>query len=182
VNIPKKKWLRFIKENLLIKGTTQNSYYCIVDAGHRGMVGSAVVRKLRQEGFENLVLRTSAELDLTHQQSVADFFAQEKPAYVFLAAARVGGISANNTFRGEFLYENLMIQSNVIHQSYLNGVTKLMFFGSSCIYPKYAEQPLKEESLLTGTLEYTNEPYAIAKISGICVRHIATNMAVTTFL
>jgi len=136
-------------------------------AGHRGMVGSAVVRKLRQEGFENLVLRTSAELDLTHQQSVADFFAQEKPAYVFLAAARVGGISANNTFRGEFLYENLMIQSNVIHQSYLNGVTKLMFFGSSCIYPKYAEQPLKEESLLTGTLEYTNEPYAIAKISGI---------------
>jgi GDP-L-fucose synthase len=136
-------------------------------AGHRGMVGSAVTRKLRQEGFENLVLRTSAELNLTHQQAVADFFAKEKPDYVFLAAARVGGISANNTFRAEFLYENLMIQNNVIHQSYLNGVKKLMFFGSSCIYPKYAEQPLKEESLLTGTLEYTNEPYAIAKISGI---------------
>ncbi|MEN7548138.1 GDP-L-fucose synthase [Rapidithrix thailandica] len=136
-------------------------------AGHRGMVGSAIARKLQKEGYENLVLRTSKELDLRKQQAVTDFFAQEKPDYVFLAAAKVGGIQANNTYRAEFLYDNLMIQNNVIHQSYLNGVKKLLFLGSSCIYPKLAPQPLKEEYLLTGLLEPTNEPYAIAKIAGI---------------
>lgn len=136
-------------------------------AGHRGMVGSAVYRKLVKEGFQNIVVKTSKELNLTQQQDVALFFEQEKPAYVFLAAAKVGGIQANNTYRGQFLYENLMIQSNVIHQSYMHGVKKLVFFGSSCIYPKLAPQPLIEESLLTGELEPTNEPYAIAKISGI---------------
>ncbi|MCM5527620.1 GDP-L-fucose synthase [Parasegetibacter sp. NRK P23] len=136
-------------------------------AGHRGMVGSAIFRKLTAEGFSNIVTRTSAELDLRNQQSVADFFAEEKPAYVFLAAAKVGGIMANNIYRGEFLYENLMIQNNVIHSAYVNKVTKLMFLGSSCIYPKLAPQPLKEEYLLTGELEPTNEPYAIAKIAGI---------------
>ncbi len=136
-------------------------------AGHRGMVGSAIHRKLQQEGFTNFVLRTSAELDLRSQQAVADFFAAEKPEYVFLAAAKVGGILANNTYRGEFLYDNLMIQNNVIHSAYTNGVKKLMFLGSSCIYPKMAPQPLKEEYLLTGELEPTNEPYAIAKIAGI---------------
>lgn len=136
-------------------------------AGHRGMVGSAILRKLTAEGFFNIVTRTSAELDLRNQQAVADFFAEEKPAYVFLAAAKVGGIMANNIYRGEFLYENLMIQNNVIHSAYVNGVTKLMFLGSSCIYPKLAPQPLKEEYLLTGELEPTNEPYAIAKIAGI---------------
>jgi GDP-L-fucose synthase len=136
-------------------------------AGHRGMVGSAILRKLQAEGFENFVLRTSQELDLRNQQAVADFFAQEKPAYVFLAAARVGGIIANNTYRAEFIYENLMMQSNVMHQSYVHEAKKLMFLGSSCIYPKLAPQPLKEESLLSGYLEYTNEPYAIAKIAGI---------------
>ena len=136
-------------------------------AGHRGMVGSAIHRKLQQEGFTNFVLRTSAELDLRSQQAVADFFVAEKPEYVFLAAAKVGGILANNTYRGEFLYDNLMIQNNVIHSAYTNGVKKLMFLGSSCIYPKMAPQPLKEEYLLTGELEPTNEPYAIAKIAGI---------------
>lgn len=136
-------------------------------AGHRGMVGSAVYRKLVKEGFQNLIVRTSSEINLTQQQEVAEFFEKEKPDYVFLAAAKVGGIQANNTFRGQFLYENLMIQSNVIHQSYVHGVKKLVFFGSSCIYPKLAPQPLVEESLLTGELEPTNEPYAIAKISGI---------------
>jgi len=136
-------------------------------AGHRGMVGSAVYRKLEKEGFTNLLVRTSKELNLTNQVEVATFFAQEKPDYVFMAAAKVGGISANNTYRAEFIYENMMIQNNVIHQSYLNQVKKLVFFGSSCIYPKLAPQPLKEESLLTGLLEPTNEPYAIAKISGI---------------
>lgn len=136
-------------------------------AGHRGMVGSAIVRRLQAEGFNNLVLRTSAELDLTQQQAVADFFAAEKPDYVFMAAAKVGGIVANNTYRAQFIYENLMIQNNVIHQSYLHGVKKLLFLGSSCIYPKLAPQPLKEEYLLTGLLEPTNEPYAIAKIAGI---------------
>lgn len=136
-------------------------------AGHRGMVGSAITRKLQQEGFTNLVLKTSAELDLRNQQAVEDFFAVEKPDYVFLAAAKVGGIMANNIYRADFLYENLMIQSNVIHAAYLNGVKKLMFLGSSCIYPKMAPQPLKEEYLLTGLLEPTNEPYAIAKIAGI---------------
>ncbi len=136
-------------------------------AGHRGMVGSAVVRRLQKEGFENLVLRTSKELDLRNQQAVEGFFALEKPDYVFLAAAKVGGILANNTYRAEFIYDNLMIQNNVIHQAWKNEVTKLMFLGSSCIYPKMAPQPLKEEYLLTGLLEPTNEPYAIAKIAGI---------------
>lgn len=136
-------------------------------AGHRGMVGSAIYRRLQQEGYENLITRTSAELDLRNQQAVADFFTQNKPEYVFLAAAKVGGIVANNTYRADFLYENLAIQNNVIHQSYLNGVKKLLFLGSSCIYPKMAPQPLKEEYLLTGLLEPTNEPYAIAKIAGI---------------
>ena len=136
-------------------------------AGHRGMVGSAMYRKLVSEGFSNIIYKTSAELNLTSQEQVAIFFEREKPEYVFLAAAKVGGIAANNTFRADFLYENLMIQNNVIHQSYLNKVKKLLFFGSSCIYPKLAPQPLQEESLLTGLLEPTNEPYAIAKISGI---------------
>jgi GDP-L-fucose synthase len=131
------------------------------------MVGSAILRKLEKEGFTNIVTRVSKELDLRSQQQVADFFAAEKPDYVFLAAAKVGGIVANNTYRGEFLYDNLMIQNNIIHNSYLNGVKKLMFLGSSCIYPKFAPQPLKEEYLLTGLLEATNEPYAIAKIAGI---------------
>jgi len=136
-------------------------------AGHRGMVGSAILRKLEKEGFTNFVLRTSAELDLRNQQAVKDFFAAEKPAYVFMAAAKVGGIMANNTYRAEFLYDNLLIQNNIIHESYVNDVTKLLFLGSSCIYPKLAPQPLKEEYLLTGLLEHTNEPYAIAKIAGI---------------
>jgi GDP-L-fucose synthase len=131
------------------------------------MVGSALVRRLTQEGFTNLVTRTSSELDLRSQQAVADFFAQEKPDYVILAAAKVGGINANNIYRAEFLYDNLMIESNVIHQAYLNDVQKLLFLGSSCIYPKFAPQPLKEDALLTGELESTNEPYAIAKIAGI---------------
>jgi GDP-L-fucose synthase len=136
-------------------------------AGHRGMVGSAIVRKLKAQGFNHIITRTSAELNLTNQQAVAEFFADEKPDYVILAAAKVGGILANNTYRGQFIYENLMIQNNVIHQSYVNGVKKLLFLGSSCIYPKMAPQPLKEDYLLTGTLEATNEPYAIAKIAGI---------------
>jgi len=136
-------------------------------AGHRGMVGSAIHRKLLKEGFTNFVTRTSDTLDLRNQQAVADFFEEEKPDYVFLAAAKVGGIVANNTYRADFLYENLQIQNNVIHSSYLNSVKKLLFLGSSCIYPKMAPQPLKEEYLLTGLLEPTNEPYAIAKIAGI---------------
>lgn len=136
-------------------------------AGHRGMVGSAIHRKLQKEGFTNIITRVSTELDLRNQNDVAQFFEQEKPDYVFLAAAKVGGIIANNTYRADFLYENLQIQNNVIHSSYLNGVKKLMFLGSSCIYPKLAPQPLKEEYLLTGLLEPTNEPYAIAKIAGI---------------
>jgi GDP-L-fucose synthase len=136
-------------------------------AGHRGMVGSAIMRKLQKEGFSNLVVRTSKELDLRNQVAVANFFETEKPEYVFMAAAKVGGIVANNTYRADVIYENLMIQNNVIHQSYINGVKKLMFLGSSCIYPKLAPQPLKEEYLLTGVLEATNEPYAIAKIAGI---------------
>lgn len=136
-------------------------------AGHRGMVGSAIFRKLKSEGYTNLLVKTSAELDLRNQQDVADFFAQEKPEFVFLAAAKVGGILANSTYKADFIYENLAIQMNVIHQSYVHGVKKLMFLGSSCIYPKMAPQPLKEEYLLTGLLEPTNEPYAIAKIAGI---------------
>ena len=136
-------------------------------AGHRGMVGSAIVRKLQAEGHTSIVTRTSKELNLIDQQAVRDFFAQEKPAYVYLAAAKVGGIHANNVYRAQFLYENLMIESNIIHAAHENGVKKLLFLGSSCIYPKMAPQPLKEESLLTGLLEQTNEPYAIAKIAGI---------------
>lgn len=136
-------------------------------AGHRGMVGSAIMRNLQSKGYNNIITRTSKDLDLRNQQAVADFFATEKPEYVFLAAAKVGGIQANNVYRADFIYENLMIQNNVIHQSYVNGVRKLMFLGSSCIYPKMAPQPLKEEYLLTGLLEETNEPYAIAKIAGI---------------
>ena len=136
-------------------------------AGHRGMVGSAMHRKLVSEGFENIITRTSAELDLRNQEAVANFFAAEKPEYVFLAAAKVGGIMANNTYRADFIYENLMMEGNIIHQSHLNQVKKLMFFGSSCIYPRLAPQPIKEEYLLTGLLEDTNEPYAIAKIAGI---------------
>ncbi len=136
-------------------------------AGHRGMVGSAIVRKLQASGYSNLVLRTSSELDLRDSAAVRNFFQAEKPEFVFLAAAKVGGIVANNTYRAEFLYDNLMIQSNVIHESYRAGVNKLLFLGSSCIYPKLAPQPLKEEYLLTGLLEPTNEPYAIAKIAGI---------------
>ncbi|MBL7759855.1 MAG: GDP-L-fucose synthase [Sediminibacterium sp.] len=136
-------------------------------AGHRGMVGSAIVRKLEQEGYAHIIKKTSAELDLRNQQAVADFFAAEKPDYVFLAAAKVGGIVANNTYRAEFIYDNLMMESNIIHQSYVNGVKKLLFLGSSCIYPKLAPQPLKEEYLLSGYLEETNQPYAIAKIAGI---------------
>ncbi|MEC3880111.1 GDP-L-fucose synthase family protein [Parapedobacter sp. 10938] len=136
-------------------------------AGHRGMVGSAIHRKLTALGYDNLLLRTSGELDLRNQQAVADFFAAERPDYVFMAAAKVGGILANNTMRADFLYENLAIQNNVIHQAHVHGVTKLLFLGSSCIYPKLAPQPIKEEYLLTGLLEPTNEPYAIAKIAGI---------------
>lgn len=136
-------------------------------AGHRGMVGSAIYRKLVKEGYSTIVTRTSSELDLRDLQAVTDFFDLEKPDYVFLAAAKVGGIIANNTYRADFLYENLAIQNNVIHQAYKHGVKKLMFLGSSCIYPKMAPQPLKEEYLLTGLLEETNEPYAIAKIAGI---------------
>lgn len=136
-------------------------------AGHKGMVGSAILRKLLKEGFDNIVVKTSGELDLKQQADVETFFKQEKPAYVFLAAAKVGGIQANNIYRADFLYDNLMIEANVIHQAYVSGVKKLLFLGSSCIYPKLAPQPLKEESLLTGLLEQTNEPYAIAKIAGI---------------
>lgn len=136
-------------------------------AGHKGMVGSAIKRKLELEGFQNLVYRNSKELDLRSQSAVNAFFEDEKPIYVFLAAAKVGGIQANNSYRAEFLYDNLMIASNVIHAAHIHQVKKLLFLGSSCIYPKYAEQPLKEEALLTGLLEPTNEPYAIAKITGI---------------
>ena len=136
-------------------------------AGHRGMVGSGLERKLRKEGFNNLITRTSSELDLRYQQAVNEFFEKEKPAYVILAAAKVGGIHANNTYRAEFIYDNLMIEANIFHAAYLNKVIKLLFLGSSCIYPKMAPQPLKEEYLLSGYLEPTNQPYAIAKIAGI---------------
>lgn len=136
-------------------------------AGHNGMVGSAIMRNLSAKGFNNFVFRSSKELDLTRQKDVEDFFAAEKPDYVFLAAAKVGGIHANNTYRGEFIYQNLMIQNNIIHSSFLNGIKKLLFLGSTCIYPKMAPQPMKEEYLLSGYLEPTNEPYAIAKIAGI---------------
>jgi GDP-L-fucose synthase len=140
---------------------------CIFVAGHNGMVGSAIVRRLRAEGYANLLRRSSAELDLRDQAAVAEFFATERPDYVFLAAARVGGIIANSTRKGEFLYDNLMIQTNVIHNAYTSGVKRLLFLGSTCIYPKLAPQPMKEEHLLTGPLEPTNDAYAIAKIAGI---------------
>lgn len=136
-------------------------------AGHRGLVGSALLENLQQKGYNNIITRTHKELDLTNQVDVAHFFQTEKPEYVFLAAAKVGGIVANNVYRAEFIYDNMMIQNNVIHQSYLNGVKKLLFLGSTCIYPKAAPQPMREDYLLTDTLEYTNEPYAIAKIAGI---------------
>ncbi len=136
-------------------------------AGHRGLVGSAILKNLKEKGYTNFVLRTHRELDLTDQMAVAAFFEKEKPEYVFLAAAKVGGIVANNTYRGQFIYENLMIQNNIIHHSYVNNVKKLVFLGSSCIYPKEAPQPMAENTLLTGPLEYTNEPYAIAKIAGL---------------
>jgi len=136
-------------------------------AGHRGLVGAALVRRLTAEGYTNIIGRTSKELDLTSQSQVADFFAREKPDYVFLAAAKVGGIQANNTYRAEFIYKNLMIQTNIIHQSWVNGVKKLLFLGSSCIYPRECPQPIREEYLLTGPLEPTNSPYAVAKIAGI---------------
>jgi len=136
-------------------------------AGHRGLVGSAILKNLQEKGYKNFILRTHRELDLKDQSAVAKFFSEEKPEYVILAAAKVGGIVANNTYRAQFIYENLMIQNNVIHHSYLNGVKKLVFLGSTCIYPKEAPQPIPENSLLTLPLEYTNEPYAIAKISGI---------------
>ena len=136
-------------------------------AGHRGLVGSAIVRNLQDKGYTNIIYRTSSELDLKDQKATQEFFEKEKPEYVILAAARVGGIVANNTYRGQFIYENLQIQNNVIHQSYLNDVKKLLFLGSSCIYPKQAPQPMPEDCLLTSPLEYTNEPYAIAKIAGL---------------
>jgi GDP-L-fucose synthase len=136
-------------------------------AGHRGLVGSAIVKNLLEKGYSNLIYKTHQELDLTNQQAVEEFFEKEKPEYVVLAEAKVGGIVANNTYRADFIYENLQIQNNVIHQSYVNKVKKLLFLGSTCIYPKHASQPMKENSLLTGPLEYTNEPYAVAKIAGI---------------
>ena len=136
-------------------------------AGHRGMVGSAIVRNLQAKGYKNIITRTHAELDLTNQQAVKTFFETEKPDQVYLAAAKVGGIHANNTFPAEFIYDNLMVQNNVIHQAFMNGVKKLLFLGSSCIYPRLAPQPMSEDALLTGKLELTNEPYAIAKIAGI---------------
>jgi GDP-L-fucose synthase len=150
-----------------IKGIHMNKTSKIYIAGHRGLVGSAIVKNLESKGYTNLIYRTHEELDLTDQQAVAEFFQIEKPEYVILAAAKVGGIIANNTYRADFIYENLAIQNNIIHQSYLNGVKKLLFLGSTCIYPKNAPQPMKEEYLLTSELEYTNEPYAIAKIAGI---------------
>ena len=136
-------------------------------AGHNGLVGSAIVRQLKSEGYTNLVVAGRKELDLTNQMAVENFFAQHQPEYVFLAAAKVGGINANNIYRAEFLYENLMIESNVIHSAYKYGSEKLLFLGSSCIYPKLCPQPMQEEHLLTGSLEATNEPYAIAKIAGL---------------
>ena len=147
--------------------STMNKTSKIYVAGHRGMVGSAISRLLRKEGYENIIERTSAEVDLRNQSQVDEFFKSEKPEFVFLAAAKVGGILANNVYRADFLYDNLMIASNIIKAAHDNGVEKLLFLGSSCIYPKLAEQPMTESALLTGTLEETNEPYAVAKIAGI---------------
>ena len=151
-------------------------------AGHRGMVGAAIVRRLRGEGYENLVFRTSSELDLRNQEAVAEFFREERPEYVFLAAAKVGGIVANNSYPADFIYDNLMIQSNVLHQARLAGVKRLLFLGSTCIYPRLAPQPLKEEYLLTGPLEPTNEAYAIAKIAGITLCRSYNRQYGTSFL
>jgi len=151
-------------------------------AGHNGLVGSAILKTLKDRGYTNFVTRSFSELDLTDQSAVARFFNTEKPEYVFLAAARVGGIVANNTYRGQFIYENLMIQNNVIHHAYMNGVKKLLFLGSTCIYPKAAPQPMKEEYLLTGPLEETNEPYAIAKIAGMKMCESYNRQYGTTFL
>jgi GDP-L-fucose synthase len=153
--------------NRHLSTTLMNKQDKIYIAGHRGMVGSAIKKKLESEGFKNLLVKTSDELDLRNQEAVHNLFEKEKPEYIFFAAAKVGGILANNTYRADFIYENLMIESNVIHAAWKSAVKKLMFLGSSCIYPKLAPQPLKEEYLLTGQLEYTNEPYAIAKIAGI---------------
>lgn len=150
-----------------IQNSTLDKSAKIYVAGHRGLVGSAIVKNLQSKGYTNLVMRTHVELDLTNQKAVEDFFKTEKPEYVILAAAKVGGIVANNTYRAEFIYDNIQIQNNVIHQSYVNGVKKLLFLGSTCIYPKEAPQPMPEDCLLTSPLEYTNEPYAIAKIAGI---------------
>jgi GDP-L-fucose synthase len=150
-----------------ILGVKMNKNSKIYIAGHRGLVGSAIVKNLEVKGYTNLIYRTHKELDLLDSVAVAEFFKQEKPEYVILAAAKVGGIVANNTYRADFIYENLQIQNNIIHQSYLHKVEKLLFLGSTCIYPKNAPQPMKEDSLLTSELEYTNEPYAIAKIAGI---------------
>ena len=144
-----------------------NSYSKIYIAGHSGLVGSAIIKALKKQGYNNFILRTHSELDLLDQKATADFFKKEKPEYVFLAAAKVGGIMANKTYPADFIYQNLQIQNNIIHHSYLNGVKKLLFLGSSCIYPKLARQPIREEHLLTGELEPTNEPYAVAKIAGI---------------
>jgi len=154
-------------KRLIIMSNAMQSSDKIYVAGHRGLVGSALMRRLEKGGYSNIVTRTHAELDLKDQRAVAEFFAQEKPDHVFLAAAKVGGIVANNTYPADFIYQNLMIQSNVIHAAFSNGVKKLLFLGSSCIYPKFAPQPMKEEHLLTGVLEPTNEPYAVAKIAGI---------------
>ena len=151
-------------------------------AGHRGLVGSAIVRRLRSEGYGNLVLRTSKELDLRNQGAVKDFFAREMPEYVFLAAAKVGGIVANNSYPAQFIYDNLMIQTNIIHSAYLTGVKRLLFLGSTCIYPRLAIQPMKEEYLLSGALEPTNEPYAIAKIAGITLCRSYNRQYGTRFL
>ncbi len=155
----------FQKNHIVKQGMKKEASIYI--AGHRGMVGSAIKRHLEDAGYSNLLLRTSAELDLRNQQAVTDFFASEQPEYVFLAAAKVGGIIANNTYRADFIYDNLIMETNIIHAAHVFGVKKLLFLGSSCIYPKMAPQPLKEEYLLTGLLEFTNEPYAIAKIAGI---------------
>ncbi|UZP67609.1 GDP-L-fucose synthase [Desulfovibrio mangrovi] len=159
-----------------------NRHAKIYVAGHRGLVGSAIVRQLKAKGYTNLVTRTHSELDLLNQQAVADFFAAEKPEYVFLAAAKVGGIMANNTYRGQFIYENMTIQNHVMHQSMLHGVKRLVFLGSSCIYPKMAQQPIKEEYLMTGPLEPTNSPYAVAKIAGIEMCHAYNAQYGTSFV
>lgn len=151
-------------------------------AGHRGLVGSAIVRQLNARGYRNIVIRTHAELDLTIQEDVREFFAREKPEYVFLAAAKVGGIYANNTNPAEFIHQNLVIQTNIIHEAWRNGVTRLLFLGSSCIYPRYCPQPIKEEYLLTGPLEPTNRPYALAKIAGIEMCHAYNRQYGTKFI